>query len=304
MERILIKYTVLLLLAVMSMNISAQNSPGEFSIHAGGGLSHIRYQLAPDVHSLNGFAVNFGIGYTYFFHRNWGIYAGANQSFYKAQRYIDRQKVFTPALIDANGYGFDLHTTFDYREIHQIAYLHIPVMLRFQQKQAREHWSQKYKRNQGFYAMGGIKVSIPFANKYEYVSDMIAPSNVAYYPEFDNWAATQKFAGLGVFDDKSFGGKFELDTSFILALEGGRKWRLNDKLLLYAGAYFDFGLNNAANANRTPLRNHIAVEHLTDFKLLEFSNRMNLISAGVILRLAFFREPQRGVCRNIGKNKF
>jgi len=87
--------------------------------------------------------------------------------------------------------------------------------------------------------------------------------------------------------------KFEPNTSFFTALEEGRKWRLIDKLLLYAGAFFDFGLNNAANANRTPLCNHIAVEHLTGFKLLEFSNKMDLISVGIILRLAFFREPPK-----------
>ena len=168
--------------------------------------------------------------------------------------------------------------------------MHIPVMLRFQPKLPLHlrHWSNEYKQYQGFYAMSGIKLYIPV--KYEYESDITALSNAAYYPEADNWAATQLFAGLGDFDGKAYDGKLNLTPSFMLAFEAGLKWRLNNYLLLYAGAYLDFGLNNTVRNNRMSVRNFIVVDHLTDFTMMSFNNRTNIMAAGVRLRLAFFRD--------------
>ena len=82
----------------------------------------------------------------------------------------------------------------------------------------------------------------------------------------------------------------------MLALEAGIKWRTNYNRSLYTGIYFDYGLNIAVNENRTPFHNYVAIEQLTPFPILEFPEKVHIISVGIKLRLALFRLPREGIC--------
>ena len=291
--------SILFLFVLISLCASAQivqnKDPNEISVYAGGGLSAIHHQPG----FFNGYAVDFGIGYTLYIQQNWGIYFGLGPGIYNTRKKINSD-VFTPGLTDRNGYLFDLYTNFDYEDAFQMMFLNIPVMLQYQTKQKQQSQSQK-KRHESFYTMVGIKAAIPFKDKYE--SKIKTMTNAAYYPDFDNWAATQKFAGLGTFNDESIsGGYLNLVSPCIrLALESGVKWRLNDDFLLYTGAYCDIGMNKIYKNTRRSIRNHIAVDHITDFTLLTFSEKIDMISAGIILRLAFSRQAQKAYC---GAEKF
>jgi hypothetical protein len=223
-----------------SAQVSSTKPQNEFSINLGGGLSSVHYQIDPNINFLNGYTFDFGAGYTFYFNNSWGIYFGAAQCLYKTQRHAEVNAINSD-LTDHNGYRFDLHTSFNYNETHHATFLHIPIMLQFQPAPPLHlrHWSREYLRNQGFYAMGGIKASIPL--RHEYGANVTELSNAAYYPEMDNWAATQNFAGLGGFDGEGYGGNLKLATSLMLAFETGMKWRLGNRFLLYTGIYFDFG---------------------------------------------------------------
>lgn len=290
------KIYIITLFAAISICTSAQNitsarkKPKEFSIHAGSGL----LSLAPISGFFNGYALDYGLGYTYFFHKNWGLHIGIWQGWFHAKN-LENVNVVTPNLTDHNGYLFDLYTSSDYNETHHTMFLSIPLMLQFQTKQKPTwNWRQIRARQEGLYVMGGIKAIIPQNSKYE--SNHTALTNFAYYPEMDNWAGTQKFAGLGVFDGKNLDNDFELRAFLMFSLEAGIKWRLNKKIVLYTGAYLDYGLNSIAKVDRTPFRNYIAVEQFTDFPLLTFPDKMNIMIAGIQLRLAFFRDTPQWVC--------
>jgi len=306
------KNIIILLFALTNMCVSAQTrpnkDPNEISIHIGGGLSSIHHQHAPSNGFFNGYSLDFGIGYTFYFHQNWGLYFGVAPGIYNTQKKANID-VFTPDLTDRNGYLFDLYSQFNYHEAFKNMFLNIPVMLQFQTKQKGQ--SRDQKASKSFYAMGGIKAAIPLKNRYQ--SEIKTITNAAYYPEFNNWAATQRFAGLGTFDDGSNdNGNLNLKTPCLrLAFEAGFKWRFKrqnkNNYLLYTGVYCDIGLNATANNLRTPFRNHIAVDHITDFTLLTFSDRINIMTAGVVVRLAYFRLFQSAFCpyiKEVKKYKF
>ena len=286
---------IIFLFAILSMNVSAQitqnKGPNETSVHIGGGLSSIHHQPG----FFNGYAVDFGIGYTYYIHPNWGIFFGLGQGIYNTRKKFNLD-VLTPSLIDKNGYLFDLYTNLDYREAFQMMFLNIPVMIQYQTKQKNQSQSKKQNRYEGFYAMGGVKAAISIKDKYE--SKITTITNTAYYPDMNNWAATQKFAGLGTFNDESNSdGNLNLvSPSIRFALEAGVKWRLNNDFLLYIGAYCDLGLNHTFKNSRPSFRNYIAIDHLTDFTLLTFPEKIDMITAGIIVRLAFSRNTYKAYC--------
>ena len=157
---------IIFLLVIVSINASAQKTqnkdPNEISIHIGGGLSSIHHQIG----IFNGYTVDFGIGYTFYIHQNWGIYFGLEPGIYNTRKNANLD-VFTPDLTDKNGYLFDLYTNLDYGEAFQMIFLNIPVMLQYQKKQKNQSQIQKQNRYEGFYAMGGVKAAIPIKDKYE-----------------------------------------------------------------------------------------------------------------------------------------
>ena len=292
------KNNIFLLLALTNMYVSAQvrpnTDPNEISIHIGGGLSSIHHHASGNGF-FNGYSVNFGAGYTYFFHQNWGVYFGMAQGIYHTEKNVNSEMI-TPDLTDRNGYPFDLYTRTNYNESFQNTFLNIPVMLQFQTKQESRSRNQNQKRLKCFYAMGGIKAGIPLKDRYN--SGITTITNTAYYPEFNNWAATQRFAGLGTFDGGNNNeGNLNLKSPCLsLAFEAGFKWRLKNNYLLYTGTYCDFGLNATTNSIRTPFRNHIAVDHITDFTLLTFSDKINMMTTGIVVRLAYYRLKQAAFC--------
>ena len=66
----------------------------------------------------------------------------------------------------------------------------------------------------------------------------------AFYNSIENSAKNQTFAGCGTFTQKNKG-LLNFDTSVLLALEGGMRWRLNSTFSLFTGVFFDYGLSNA-----------------------------------------------------------
>ena len=277
-----------------SAQVIADKEPNEISIFLGGGLSSIHHQQMPHAPYFNGSAIEFGIGNTHYFNRKWAIFVGAGPAIYSTSKRVDVD-VLTAGLTDRNGYAFDLYTTTDYSEAFQIMSINIPVMLQYQSRRNYMTWWQRMKRYHGFYFMGGVKASIPINDTYE--AEITRITNAAYYPEMDNWAATQRFAGLGSFDDGSItDGSLKFDIGFKVALEAGFKWRFGKNYLLYTGAFCDIGLSNAVKETREPVRNHIAVDHISDFSILTFSDNINMMTAGIMFRLSFYRPNDRSQC--------
>jgi len=285
---------IIMLLVLSNLHISAQKALPEFSIYGGGGFSFFAYQ--PYLHnaSSGGFSGDAGVGYTFFLSQQWGIHTGAGFGLYNVKARVDYLKTITPGYIDCDGYLYDLHTTLNnYNEIHKSIFMSIPLMIQFQTKQKQSlNWKKDDKV--GFYVMGGVRALFLLSNKY--TSQVTSLSNMAYYPEFDNWITTLAPLGLGTFDGKSSEGTLKFGVLAMFAFETGVKWRVGKGLYLYTGAYFDCGLYDPNKDSRMPYSNYTAPEHLTDLTLLAFADRINLMTVGIKLRLAFFQIQKMDSC--------
>ena len=259
--------------------------PNELSIHLGGGTSSIHYHNVPRVGFYNGYAFDVGIGYTVFAHRNFGIYVGFEHGIYNTNKSVYFNSL-NPHLTDQNGHQFDLHSIIGYSEAFETSFVNLPVMLIFQTRKGSifEPWSRRSNVRQGFFAMCGFRLSFPVKDKFD--SQITSLTYSAYYSEMDNWGATQKFAGLGQFEGLHAKGNIELPMWWRLSLETGFKWRFNDKYVLYTSLFCDIGINNTVQNEREPFRNQIAVEHITNFVLLEFPDKVNIVITGIKIRFA------------------
>jgi hypothetical protein len=271
------KNILIILLTIISLQNYAQKPSNEFIIFGGVGMPVFMSSGT----SVSGFTGDAGIGYTTFFSQQIGFHLGMGFGFINLDARIDNKETVTFGMIDENSLLFDKYTTLsDYKETKKATFLSIPAMLQFQQTPTRI-------RPHVFYAMGGAK--FVFQQQTDYNASVATLSNAAYYPEFDNWAATQEFANLGIFDGNNNDGKFNPELFVNLAFEAGMKWRISNNTILYTGAFLDYALNDPARNYRQPYGEFITPDHLTNLTLLTHANKINLTTVGIKLRLSFSR---------------
>ena len=295
----------LMLFALSSFNVWAQKAAHEFSVYADGGISTYCFQPSTrevnfdglsntnkpgfKVNSSIGFCSDMGIGFTGFFSHQVGIHTSAGFGLMNVKSKANLYYI-TKGLTDRNGEETELHTRLiNYTEIHKTMYVTIPVMLQFQTRM-KQYWNFSKSQKVGFYAMGGVKLSFLFNNKFEAGVDSLF--NAGYYPKFNNWAATQKFELLGDFGGSSSEGKLDFGVLVSVAVEMGVKWRIDKNIFVYTGAFFDCGLNDPIKDKRLPYGSFIDPNQLSDLSLLKFSDRINLMMAGIKLRFAFTRNQR------------
>ena len=276
-------YLLLISIICLPAFVQAQN---EFSLYAGAGQSSMNYKLLNGDRS-NGFGGDFGAGYTHFFNENFGINTGLGLAFYSAKTKINNETTLISSnLKDNEGDDFDMHSTLkNFEEKQNAMFLNIPVMLQFQTGKINK-----------FYLQGGAKIGIPISGNYETTDATI--TNKAYYPKYDNWATTQKFMGFGVFQNQKSEGDLGLNVSLMLSAETGMKWNLSNKLRLYTGLFFDYGLNDIINKHDKPFINYNLAnpENISTNSVLEslsntetMTNKVSIVAIGFKLKIALER---------------
>ena len=276
--------TFFFLFSLTGLNLFAQKNPVEFSVFGGGGVSFFGYQKPVNKVSSIGYNCDIGVGFTGFISPKCGFHVGAGFGLLQVKAKVGNFKNFTPNLTDSNGYPFDLTTTLmGYNETHKTMFLNFPLLFQFQTQ-------QKYARRatQSFYAMTGVKLFMLFNRSY--IAQVPTILNVAYYPEFDNWAATQLFAGLGEFVGNKGNEKFGVVLFAMFTLETGIKWNIREGLALYTGVYFDCGLNDPTKKNRKSPSDYSPLEPLS---LLTFYKKSALMDVGIKLRAAFYKASKK-----------
>jgi len=152
--------------------------------------------------------------------------------------------------------------------------------------------------------MAGLKVNIILKNTHEMTISEV--KNFGYFPDIDNWVGTQRFAGFGTANCKNSGsGNLDFDVMAMLALEGGMKWRIDDAVFLYTGVYFDYGLNDPTKDARKSMESYNIYSKMKstagdidikDLPLISVSDRVNLMTIGIKLRLAFVKNSSPYDC--------
>ncbi|MCL2041717.1 MAG: hypothetical protein FWG84_06740 [Bacteroidales bacterium] len=292
---------IAILFVMSSLQMSAK-TPSEFSVFGGGGYAAFHCQPSLSGASSGGFAGDIGGAFTGFVSPQVGFHIGAGLGFYNVNVKVNELNTKTVGLIDQvnNNLEFDLYTTlYDYKESHRTFCLSIPIMIHFQSNMDNS-WNKRQSSDVGFYLLTGIKANILLSRKYD--SEVGSLFNAAYYQAYDNWAATQTFAGLGLFTEGAkASGSLDFGVLALFTLETGAKWRLNNKMFLYTGVYFDYGLIDPSKSSREPVKNYLYqekpnnsalpsyVKGLDELTLLAYTDKMNLMTIGLKLRLAFTR---------------
>lgn len=204
----------------------------EFSLHLGGGLSTLSYNPTKGEQS-SGLDKQFGVGYAFFVSPRFGFATGLELAFYSAEYELKKPLTITymaKDLYDPSKPEDFMFTSVlsSYTEEQSVAALQIPLMLQFQ-------------TDMGFYAMAGIKYSIPISGIANGKGDL---KNSGYYEEENFEYTTQNDRGFGTFKDKKIETHENFENSLFASAEIGMKWRFEDGISLYTGAYFDYGFSN------------------------------------------------------------
>ncbi len=218
------------------LSVGAQDiSKHEVSVYGGGGLSTLDYKVRLG-HKSRGAGGEFGVGYSYKLSNVVRVNTGVELALYagKLRQYnfnYNQTGVIDNYGTNPSGYEYEYYSSVkNYEEKNTSMFVNIPVMAQFSLLEDK------------VYLAGGIKIGIPVSGKAKSTTNKFV--NNAYFPELDNWADNQEFMSLGTFQNGSYESDYDLKMAYILSLEAGYKWKLNEGMSLYTGAYFDYGLNN------------------------------------------------------------
>ena len=242
-----------------SVTLQAQGDQFRHEVNAffGVGTSSFGYDLTSGRSStLSG--GNFGVGYTYFLSEYFGVGTGLELASYNSKL---KKASFNNAIFgltdESDGEMYDFHSEItNYNEKQSARLLQIPLLLKYQGE-------GKHR----FYAAAGGRVGIPIDNTYKSTANI---NNKGYFRGAENEAKTQRFMGFGQYDNYSSKGELSLKTVCIASLETGVKWMLSNKISLYTGVYFDYGLNDIIDEDRM----QSVVDHIApgDFNIRSLSS--------------------------------
>jgi len=285
MKRIII--IIAILFSVNSQFISAQATQ-EVSAFLGGGFSPLSYQLQQGGTRSGGFGGEFGVGYTYFFDPierlvesgslqrfQFGIHSGLGLGIYTAKATIGTGQT-TRTEKDDGGHDFVFEASVsNYAENQTALFLVIPVMAQMQV-------------GDQYYAKAGIKAGIPISGKF---SSNNVVTTKGRYPNINPYPIEEfPFAGFET-SNRNPKGDIDLGITVMLALEAGMRFRLTSDLTLYAGLYFDYGLNNSLKTDNNSFIDYVpptinqSATVTTNSVLSEYTDKANVMAVGVKVSL-------------------
>lgn len=258
----------------------AQSS--EFSISAGTGIAGLKYATAGGSSKLKiGYQAT--AGYTFFFHRNWGISTGIELGYYQTNAGLSPENVYKSNMVDSEGEGFELRAQArGYEEKQRLYTLNIPLLAHFQAPAGKgTQW----------YTKVGIKLSIPWKATFHAHADEIQASG--YYPNMDLLITELPAHGFGKQANWKGEGNYSLNPSASLAAETGIRFRMAPGRYLYAGGYIDYGLNNVKKDEAEPSLFSYNLTSINNskatgiFSLPNTTGNVRLVAYGIRLGFAF-----------------
>jgi hypothetical protein len=266
-------------------NNRQRESKHELSIYGLGGYSSIVYTLDRNGSVSGGAGGGAGLGYTFNINSSFGIVAGVEMMTFGAEASFDEIQGEYTEETSIRPYEFS-YTMSNYKEKQSVTMFSIPVMA-------------KYGLPLGggstrFYAAGGFKFGFPLSAKTDIAPGTTTTSIYGVVEQVRYENADMPHNGLvrnAVLPNTKK--DLELGFSATLSLEAGLSFTLTDKINLYTGAYFDYGLNSIQktdNRRLLELEDHydqpskFIYNSVLDTGLTE---KANLMSVGLKLRIGF-----------------
>jgi len=229
------KIIIILAMSLTFLGITAQEfNRYEFSANIGGGVSGLQTQPTEGTASQS-WTISLGLGYHFFFNPQWGIGTGANFATYNGGISIADYATHQATTNNLTGDALDFMVSVpNYKERHQAMMATIPLMLQFQST-----------GNTIIYAAFGGKACLPLSANSK-PNGRITSSG--FYPiynvTYDDMPEYGFVTNQAIPKDNT---DIDMKTVFMASAELGVKRLLVNKMNLYLGLYFDYGLNDVLN---------------------------------------------------------
>jgi hypothetical protein len=252
----------------------------ELSVSGIGGYSSINYTLSDAGSRSAGIGGGAGLGYTFNVNPSLGIVLGVEMLTYSAEASFAKVENEYSEGKDLELFQF-WYSSENYRETQNVTLFSIPVMAQYSLPLG--------SGSTRFYASGGFKFGFPVSATADITSGNVTATG--YYGR-----EQVKYKDLpkhGFITNKSLPNvKENLDLGFSasLSLETGARFTLTDKIGLYTGLYFDYGLNNIRKTDDKSLMEYNSVsETILMHSVLDtkFTDKINLMSIGLKVRVGF-----------------
>jgi len=269
--------------------------PHRINVRVGGGYANNTFKPIKDIATRCSYTAMAEIGYTYFFHKNFGIGLGVGFNKVGAKAKIN-ENLTLEGVLDSKyhegGHTFDYvkFTTENLVQKHNIWAIEVPLTV-----QAEKKWGKH-----GIYGGLGVKGYFPVAGNVKYLDGTIhidemysSTLNVTYFG-LTQWMDPQTLKGVA--------SKQKMRCSIDLLGEFGGIFGISRATDVYVGAYASYGFLNVY-----PKGNAMKFDNLDeiDSKLISVSDRYsnatdkwNLVQVGVKVGFHF------KTCKSFRTDKF
>jgi hypothetical protein len=266
---------------------TAQEEPKhELSIYGLGGYSPLSYTLSNNGTKSGGIGGGAGLGYTLNISPSLGIATGIEMATYTSEAsYGNIQGNYKDRYLE---FSYSLN---NYKEVQNLTLFSIPIMAQYSIP-AGSSGSIR------FYASGGFKLGFPVSAAADITPGAATTSGIPV----EEGVEYDKLLKHGFGENISLPAtKQDIDLGFsaALALETGLRFNLTDKIGLYTGIYFNYGLNNIQKVKDKYLLEY-DVRHLEEYNATNerpflynsvlntgLVDKINLMSIGLKLRVSF-----------------
>jgi hypothetical protein len=263
--------TLVLILLVGSSWLYCQQSGSFVTLDGGAGINNLNFKIAGGETSTN-MGTTFNLGYNYFFTPQLGFHTGLGiKSFNNTCRlnHID-----SLPSVDIEGKTFLLRTQYtNWTENQTVTMLDVPIAMLF-----RLGLGPKA----GFRASLGVRVLTPISASYQTTAGSI--TTVGYYGIYNVPLHDIPSHGFLTIKDPQKGDISNISTAISGFAEAGFTVKLMDKVELYLGGYFDYGLLNAIQPGNKPLYEYsgtyngiFASDKLKEAKPMAFGGKIGVV---------------------------
>jgi OmpA-OmpF porin, OOP family len=215
--------------------LQAQKSENLLNFSIGGGQHNLSYSLKDGIQTPeSGFTAN--VAFTHYFTPKLGLLSGVGIQTFGSVSTLNLTES-TPA-IDSDMDIYVHNAKFNnWQEKQQVLFVEIPVAGQF-----------KHRINDkiNLQLTLGAKLSLPLSSTFKTTGGELITSG--YYPQYNIELTDLPNHGFSTIT-QSFSGKNKLNPLFSAISKLGLSYKLTEKIDIYAGGYFNYGLNNILKAD-------------------------------------------------------
>jgi hypothetical protein len=267
----------------------------ELSIYGLGGFSSLSYTLSDNGSKSGGIGGGAGLGYTFNISPSLGIVMGLEMNTFTSEASFanvsEKSTEYRLGTGDNNLFRFS-YSLKNYKETQNVTLFSIPVMVQYSLPLGGGATK--------FYVSGGFKLGFPISATAD-LSPGSATTNGYFSDEnvkYENLPTHGFASNISLPDSKQ---DLDLGFSAALALEAGLRFTLTDKIGLYTGLYFDYGLNSIQKVNDKHSLEY-DLNHLSEYDRVNerpflyhsvlntgLVDKVNLLSIGLKVKISLLR---------------